>query len=156
MDGNALYYGDCLDWMREWPDGSVDLIYLDPPFNSNATYNIIFGAGNGTPAQVRGFADTWKWDEAAAERAAAIESAVSHPLHDAVAAFRRLLGPSGMLAYLTSHNDPARYGRVLDHILYYQRGERPYWDGEAVAAPRDDAQLAAAYPQSLNSIGCGA
>ncbi len=101
MDGNALYYGDCLDWMREWPDGSVDLIYLDPPFNSNATYNIIFGAGNGTPAQVRGFADTWKWDEAAAERAVAIESAVSHPLHDAVAAFRRLLGPSGMLAYLT-------------------------------------------------------
>ena len=101
MDENALYYGDCLDWMREWPDGSVDLIYLDPPFNSNATYNIIFGVGNGTPAQVRGFADTWKWDEAAAERAADIESAVSHPLHDAVAAFRRLLGPSGMLAYLT-------------------------------------------------------
>ena len=46
----------------------------------------------------------------------------------------------------TSHNDPARYGRVLDHILYYQRAERPWWDGEAVATPRDDTQLAAAYP----------
>ena len=44
MDDNALYYGDCLDWMREWPDESVDLIYLDPPFNSNADYDIIFVA----------------------------------------------------------------------------------------------------------------
>ena len=34
----TLYYGDCLGWMREWPDGSVDLIYLAPPFNSNANY----------------------------------------------------------------------------------------------------------------------
>ena len=101
MEENALYYGDCLDWMREWPDGSVDLVYLDPPFNSNANYNVIFGAGNGVPAQVRGFADTWKWDDAAAERAERMERAVGHPLHDAAAAFRRLLGESGMLAYLT-------------------------------------------------------
>ena len=35
MDLNTLYYGDCLEWMRKWNDGSVDLIYLDPPFNSN-------------------------------------------------------------------------------------------------------------------------
>ena len=101
MQDNALYYGDCLDWMREWPDGAVDLIYLDPPFNSDANYNIIFGTGNGAPAQVRGFEDTWKWDERAARRVAEIESAVSHPLHDATQAFRRLLGESGMLAYLT-------------------------------------------------------
>ena len=101
MQDNALYYGDCLDWMREWPDGSADLIYLDPPFNSNANYNIIFGAGNGAPAQVRGFEDTWRWDERAARRVAEIESAVSHPLHTAAGAFRALLGESGMLAYLT-------------------------------------------------------
>ncbi len=43
LEPQALYYGDCLDWMRRWPDGCVDLIYLDPPFNSNADCNIIFG-----------------------------------------------------------------------------------------------------------------
>ena len=101
MQDNALYYGDCLDWMREWSDETVDLVYLDPPFNSNADYNIIFGAENGTPAQVRGFNDTWKWDTAAAERVREIESAVAHPLHDVTVALRALLGESGMLAYLT-------------------------------------------------------
>ena len=101
MDDNALYYGDCLDWMREWPDESIDLVYLDPPFNSNADYNIIFGSGEDAPAQVRGFADTWKWDAAAAERVARFENAVNHPLHAAAAGLRAQLGPSGMLAYLT-------------------------------------------------------
>ena len=42
MKRNALYYGDCLDWMRKWPSASVDLIYLDPPFNSKTTYNMLF------------------------------------------------------------------------------------------------------------------
>ena len=101
MEDNALYYGDCLDWMREWPDESVDLVYLDPPFNSNADYNIIFGTKDGVPAQVRGFTDTWKWNEAAARRVADIENAISHPLHETTRAFKSLLGPSGMLSYLT-------------------------------------------------------
>ena len=101
MKDQSLYYGDCLDWMREWPSESVDLIYLDPPFNSDENYNILFGTGDGTPAQVRGFNDTWKWDEAAADRVQRFENAVAHPLHDATVAFRRLLGPSGLLAYLT-------------------------------------------------------
>ena len=101
MKDQSLYYGDCLDWMREWPSESVDLIYLDPPFNSNADYNIIFGTGNGTPAQVRGFNDTWRWDEAAADRVNRFENAVAHPLHNATVALKRLLGDSGMLAYLT-------------------------------------------------------
>ena len=101
LQDRALYYGDCLDWMRRWPDECADLIYLDPPFNSNANYNIIFGTENGAPAQVRGFNDTWKWDDKAAARVARLEAAVSNPLHDATVAFKRLLGPSGMLAYLT-------------------------------------------------------
>ena len=79
----TLYYGDCLDWMRQWPDECVDLVYLDPPFNSNVDYNIIFGQENGTPAQVRGFEDTWRWDEAAAQRSRDLESAVAHPMHQA-------------------------------------------------------------------------
>ena len=45
---NTLYYGDCLAWMSRWEDQSVDLIYLDPPFNSNATYNVLY-AGDSAP-----------------------------------------------------------------------------------------------------------
>ena len=97
----TLYYGDCLDWMQGWPDECVDLVYLDPPFNSNADYNIIFGQENGTPAQVRGFEDTWRWDDAAINRVARIERAVAHPMHTATVALKSLLGSSGMLAYLT-------------------------------------------------------
>ena len=48
---NSLYYGDCLDWMREWPSESVDLIYLDPPFNSNADYNMLYADEGGGDAQ---------------------------------------------------------------------------------------------------------
>ena len=40
---DSLYCGDCLDVMRQWPEGCIDLCYLDPPFNSKADYNILFG-----------------------------------------------------------------------------------------------------------------
>ena len=58
---NSLYYGDCLKVMEDWQSQCVDLIYLDPPFNSKANYNQTFGQGNGVPAQVRAFTDTWIW-----------------------------------------------------------------------------------------------
>lgn len=61
---NKLYFGDNLDIMREHiPDESIDLIYLDPPFNSKATYNVLFQERNGTQsaAQIRAFEDTWHW-----------------------------------------------------------------------------------------------
>ena len=64
-----LYYGDCLTVLREHiPDESVDLVYLDPPFNSNATYNVLFAERNGSKAaaQIKAFEDTWSWDEGAA------------------------------------------------------------------------------------------
>ena len=206
MESNALYYGDCLDWMEEWPDESVDLIYLDPPFNSNAQYNILFGKGNGTPAQVRGFTDTWKWDEAAVERMTRLENAIEHPLHDAATAFKTLLGQSGMLAYLTymaerlfearrllkptgsiylhcddtashylkvlmdatfgpqhyrnditwrratAHNDAKRFGRIVDHILFYVKTDRAYWDETAGGASKTEEELRKAYP-STDELG---
>lgn len=64
MDTNTLYYGDNLKILREYiPDDSVDLIYLDPPFNSNATYNVLFKEPTGKPsnAQMNAFEDTWQW-----------------------------------------------------------------------------------------------
>lgn len=98
---NTLYYGDCLDWMQRWDDESVDLIYLDPPFNSNTDYNILYGANGGGSAQYRAFTDTWSWDEAAADRYAMFEGAVGRPAHRAIVGLHYALGPSGMLAYLT-------------------------------------------------------
>ena len=66
---NTLYYGDNLDILRRYiDDESIDLIYLDPPFNSNADYNVLFAEKDGTQAhaQIKAFEDTWTWDLEAA------------------------------------------------------------------------------------------
>ncbi len=66
---NTLYYGDNLDVLRDHiADESVDLIYLDPPFNSNATYNVLFKApaGQRSESQIEAFEDTWTWGPSAA------------------------------------------------------------------------------------------
>lgn len=51
---DSLYYGDCLDVMRQWPAGCVDLCYLDPPFNSDAAYNVLFGRDQCAADDLRG------------------------------------------------------------------------------------------------------
>src|SRR3990167_4101018 len=66
--GNSLYYGDNLSILRESIQSeSVDLIYLDPPFNSQANYNVFFkgASGNSADAQIEAFKDTWHWGEEA-------------------------------------------------------------------------------------------
>ena len=63
---NQLYFGDNLDVLGRYVgDESVDLVYLDPPFNSNASYNVLFKEHDGTRAasQIRAFEDTWTWDQ---------------------------------------------------------------------------------------------
>lgn len=68
---NALFYGDNLIWLRDhkyFPDESVDLVYLDPPFNSKTDYNILFNEPSGgekSQAQIKAFDDTWHWDSEA-------------------------------------------------------------------------------------------
>ena len=57
FERNILAYGDNLDYLKNMPEESVDLIYLDPPFNSKRNYNATFGA----EAQIRAFEDTWTW-----------------------------------------------------------------------------------------------
>jgi site-specific DNA-methyltransferase (adenine-specific) len=67
---NTLFYGDNLAIMREYiPDESVDLVYLDPPFNSNRNYNVLFKdeSGKEAEAQIEAFEDTWHWSHAAEE-----------------------------------------------------------------------------------------
>ena len=64
MAPNRLYYGDCLTIMAEWPSQCVDLIYLDPPFNSNRQYNAIYRdeTGRPLPDQIEAFCDMWELD----------------------------------------------------------------------------------------------
>jgi site-specific DNA-methyltransferase (adenine-specific) len=82
-------------------DESVDLIYLDPPFNSNATYNVLFAEQNGSraAAQLRAFEDTWTWDQAAAKAYQEVVEA-GGKVSQALQAFRMFLGNNDMLAYL--------------------------------------------------------
>jgi DNA modification methylase len=194
---NRLYYGDNLDILRRYiADESVDLIYLDPPFNSSADYNVLFAEQDGSrsAAQIKAFGDTWRWDESAA---LAFEEIVEQggPVSQAMQAFRQLLGHSNVLAYLammaprlvelhrvlkptgsiylhcdstashylkilldaifgprsyqnmiiwkrtSAHNDPKRYGRISDHILFYAKagGTKTF---NRVAGEYSDEQLA--------------
>lgn len=100
---NKLYFGDNLDVMEELPNELVDLIYLDPPFNSKATYNVLFHEHDGTnsAAQITAFEDTWHWDLNAEEtyRDLVLNSASS--LRNLIEALRGFLGQSDMMAYLT-------------------------------------------------------
>ena len=103
MQENLLYYGDNLDVLgRHIKDESVDLIYLDPPFNSNQDYNVIFAEKEGTrsSAQIKAFEDTWQWDK---ESAAVYEEVVETggKVSDAMRSFRLLLGDNDMMAYLS-------------------------------------------------------
>ena len=100
---NQLYYGDNLDILRRYvPDDSVDLIYLDPPFNSNATYNVLFAEHNGSQsaAQIKAFGDTWHWDQEAAKAYQEVVEGPNHRISQAMQAFRTFLGQSDMMAYL--------------------------------------------------------
>jgi DNA modification methylase len=102
MARNVLYYGDNLDVLRRYvKDEVADLVYLDPPFNSNQAYNVLFAEKNGSAshAQITAFDDTWHWDRAAVE---AYEEIVEKggQVSRAMQAFRQLLGDNDMLAYL--------------------------------------------------------
>ena len=88
------------DSMSQWDDRSVDLIYLDPPFNSKTDYNVLYST-EGETAQFQAFSDTWSWDAAAAERLERFEGGAGKLAHDVIVGLDRMLGPSGMLAYLT-------------------------------------------------------
>ena len=102
--GNVLYYGDNLDILRRYvTEQSVDLVYLDPPFNSNADYNVLFAERDGTRAhaQIKAFADTWIWDREAASNFEDAVQVGGPRVANAMMAFRTFLGTSDMLAYLS-------------------------------------------------------
>ncbi len=100
---NQLFFGDNLTVLRDHvKDESIDLVYLDPPFNSNANYNVLFKASSGqmSEAQAEAFIDTWRWGEAAE---LSFEDVLHSPHQNAaimLRAMRSAIGTNDMMAYL--------------------------------------------------------
>lgn len=100
---NQLYYGDNLPILREYiPDESTDLIYLDPPFNSNRSYNVLFKDENSrdSEAQITAFEDTWHWDRKASEIYRELITGAPEQISKMIGALRDFLGENQMTAYL--------------------------------------------------------
>lgn len=178
MPNGLLYYGDNLEVLRRYVDiESVDLIYLDPPFNSDATYNVLFHAPTGeqSQAQIEAFEDTWHWGEEAERAFDEVLHGKNSDAAEMLRAMRSFLHENDMMAYLTmmavrltelhrvlkpsgslylhcdptashylkilldaifgperflneitwkrttAHNDPKRYGRITDRLLFYSK-----------------------------------
>jgi site-specific DNA-methyltransferase (adenine-specific) len=100
---NKLFFGDNLQILRDHiADETVDLIYLDPPFNSNADYNILFreASGAASHAQIKAFGDTWHWGPIAEETYNELVTSTTARMSEVIQAFRKLVGSTDMMAYL--------------------------------------------------------
>nr|WP_261557313.1 DNA methyltransferase [Frankia tisae] len=102
---NQLIYGDNLDVLRNrLPSSSVNLVYLDPPFNSNRAYNVLFSkAGHEDAAQIQAFDDTWRWTaETEHQLAGLLAGGTPTRVADALSAMRLLVGENDLMAYLVN------------------------------------------------------
>jgi site-specific DNA-methyltransferase (adenine-specific) len=100
---NTLFYGDNLAILREYiPDESVDLIYLDPPFNSNRSYNVLFKeeSGSEAEAQITAFDDAWHWGEMADKTYRELVTQSPQRVEQMIGALREFIGANQMMAYL--------------------------------------------------------
>ncbi len=100
---NTLFYGDNLEVLQKHvADASVDLVYLDPPFNSNRDYNVLFKeqSGDYSPAQIKAFGDTWKWANAALDWENFAEICPVPRVIELMTGFVNTLGKNDVTAYL--------------------------------------------------------
>lgn len=107
MPDNKLYYGDNLEVLAKLPSESVDLVYLDPPFNSARNYNVIFARGNNSAAdvgaQIEAFTDTWTWTHTTeTQYGNYVNGGLPNRVAEALTAFHTLLGENDALAYLVN------------------------------------------------------
>lgn len=190
---NRLYYGDNYEVLQRYVESNtVDLVYLDPPFNSRQDYNVLFAEKDGSrsSSQIRAFEDTWEWNIDAERSYEHILETIGGQVADVMRAFRTFLGSSDMMAYLammaprlvqlrrvlkdtgsiylhcdptashylkmlmdaifgpenflneivwqrtSAHNDPSKYGRVHDVLLFYGKSATHVWN-QQYDAPDD-------------------
>ena len=105
METNVLYYGDNLKILRNleyFPDKCVDLIYLDPPFNSKKNYNVLFKDTGGveSEAQIKAFGDTWHWTQAAQDTYHEIITTGTPNVGRLIGALHDAIGNNDVMAYL--------------------------------------------------------
>lgn len=103
---NSLYYGDNLEVLRnrdDFPNDSIDLIYLDPPFNSKRDYNVIYKTltGHESDSQITAFEDSWHWGDQAEREYLELVRQPNTDLSELIQALRRFLKETDMMAYLT-------------------------------------------------------
>ena len=120
MKTETVYYGDCLKHLKQWLQWNksvfelqpslADLIYLDPPWNSKANYNVLFGQGKAdladcATAQETAFVDIWQWGKDAEKRTNLIcgdvhhDDYFNHPARKSIRGIRECIGETGMLTY---------------------------------------------------------
>jgi len=177
MKNRTLYFGDNLEILRKKiEDESFDLVYLDPPFNSNRNYNVLFKEGmQDSPAQIKAFGDSWHWTRESKETFDYLVTKTNEDISNLMLAMEKIVGHNDMLAYLAmmtvrlielhrvlkktgsiylhcdptashylkivldlifgkknfrneivwkrtfAHNDPRRFGRNDDRILFYTK-----------------------------------
>jgi site-specific DNA-methyltransferase (adenine-specific) len=100
---NTLFYGDNLDILREEIQSeSIDLIYLDPPFNSSRSYNVLFKDEHGfeSESQATAFEDTWHWNQSTEDTYLHLVTISPENVSNMISALRSLIGENQMMAYL--------------------------------------------------------
>ena len=102
---NTLFYGDNLKVLKEYiPNNSIDLIYLDPPFNSKADYNVLFKEPTGalSKAQITAFEDTWHWTDETEKTFKSIVDEAPADVVEMMRSLRKFVGQKNdVIAYLT-------------------------------------------------------
>jgi DNA modification methylase len=208
MKTNVLYYGDNLEILRNrdyFPDECVDLIYLDPPFNSKKDYNILFKENGGveSEAQIQAFTDSWHWAKSAQDTYNDVVTKGPPKVGKLIGALYETLGTNDVMAYLvmmtarlielhrvlkstgslylhcdptashylklvldqifgpanfrneivwkrtTAHNDPNRYGRIHDVLLYYSKSTAVKWN--SILVPQDQEYINSHYRYEDNN-----
>ena len=121
---HTLYHGNNLKIPRDYiKDESVDLVYLDPPFNSNRNYNVLFRneSGSDSESQITAFEDPWPWNPAAE---LAFSELINEPdqVGRMIESFRQFIGNNQMMAYLVMMAiHPKELHRVQTPFHYFRR-----------------------------------
>ncbi|TWT42404.1 DNA adenine methyltransferase YhdJ [Phycisphaerae bacterium RAS1] len=163
VDTRIIYCGDCLDQLRKLPEGCVDLVYIDPPFNSNRNYEVFWGETKEKRAFEDRHASTQAYIDYMRPRCKELARVVKrtgsfyyhcdwHASHYVKVMLDQILGESSFQNEIvwkrsSAHSDTkqgmARYGRVCDYIFFYTRGNEWTWNAEFL--PYDESYVAAFY-----------